>query len=409
MGGLVLFLLCLIGCVDELDAIGIVNATDSDNTSPVSANTSLVSSANTSFGFQLLAEIHKQDANKNIFVSPLSVSIALAMTLNGAVGETQQAMAKTLELDGMSLDAINSAYSELQKSLQNLDPKVELAIANSLWARQGVDFKPDFLQRNRQFYGAEITSLDFDSLKTPEIINQWVDKNTNGKIRKIVEQINRQTVMLLINAIYFKGKWKKAFDKSKTTDLIFHLPDGREKQTPMMFQSDKYLYYRGDNFQAVSLPYGEGRLSMDIFLPAPDSNLNEFLTSLNTENWESWISQFRKMDGDIMLPRFKLEYEITLNNALKAMGMAIAFDPNRANFRDMRPVPPNLFINQIKHKTFVEVNEEGTEAAAATSVEIRATSAALKFTFVVDRPFFFAIQDSWTETVLFMGTVINPI
>ncbi|MBC8234296.1 serpin family protein, partial [bacterium] len=205
-------------------------------------------------------------------------------------------------------------------------------------------------------------------------------------------------------AIYFKGRWKVEFDKSKTRDGVFHLPNGREKQVPMMSQSSNFPYFRGDNFEAVSLPYGEGRMSMYIFLPNSDSNLDAFLLHLNAENWENWMSQFDEVADNLMvvLPRFKLEYEVTLNDALKALGMGIAFS-GRANFDG---IAPGLFISEVKHKTFVEVNEEGTEAAAVTAVMLKDSIPPL---FVVDRPFFFAIRDNWTGTVLFMGLVIEPM
>ncbi len=395
-----LVLLCLLGYselerfIDEVDA-----PTHSINTGLVLANTR--------FGFKLLAEIHRQDDSENIFISPLSVSTALAMTYNGAAGETQQAMAKALELEEMTPQEVNSANAELRKSLENPDPKVELIIANSLWARQGVEFKTNFLQRNRQFFGAEIATLDFNDPQAPGIINQWVDTNTRGKVQKIVEDIDPRMVMFLINATYFKGIWQVEFDKSKTKEGIFHLPGGRGKQVPMMSQSGKYPYYWSESFQAVSLPYGGGRISLYLFLPDEGHSLIDFLRNLNQENWEQWMSLFRQMEGDITLPRFKLEYDEDLDGALKALGMEAAFDPDKANFGGMRS-ERDLFIQRVKHKAVVEVNEEGTEAAAVTSVEVGVTSVPEIFTIVVDRPFFFAIRDNQTGTVLFMGVVIEP-
>jgi serine protease inhibitor len=365
--------------------------------------------ANTQFGFRLFAEIVEQDAGKNVFVSPASVAMALAMTYNGAAGETQQAMAEVLELEELSLQEINQANAALRKSLENPDPEVELTIANSLWARAGVGFKPDFLERNRQFFGAEIAELDFDDPSASKTINKWVEDSTKGKIDKIVaDKIDPDTVLFLINAIYFKGQWAVKFDASKTEDRVFYLLDGGQKQVPMMSQSGEYAYYRGQGFQAVGLPYGEGRVSMIVFLPGPESSLDQFLESLDAENWANWLSQFDRMEGDIVLPRFKLEYDISLNDALKALGMEIAFDSSGANFEGMRPIPPNLYIKDVKHKTFVEVNEEGTEAAAVTKVEIGIESAPQRFSFVVDRPFFFAIHDHQTDMVLFMGTIVEP-
>jgi serpin B len=326
------------------------------------------------------------------------------MTYNGAVGETERAMAEVLEIDELDLDTVNHSNAALRNSLENPDPKVEISIANSIWSRQGIEFNPDFLERNQLFFGAEVAALDFSAPQTTGIINEWVDTNTNGKIEKIVDRIDPQTLLFLINAIYFKGNWQDEFDKSQTRPGIFHLSDGSEKQVQMMRREGEYPYFRGKHFEAAGLPYGDGRLSMYIFLPNRNSNLNEFLGGLNAENWTSWLAQFSKVGKDSMmiLPRFKLEYEVNLNDTLKALGMEIAFD-NRADFSGMGP---NLFISEVRHKTFVEVNEEGTEAAAATSV-VGATS--VPPTFRVDRPFFFAIYDAETQTILFMGTVTEPM
>lgn len=363
-------------------------------------------SANTLFGFNLFSELVREDAGKNVFISPLSISIALGMTYNGAAGKTQEAMAKALELKGMKLEDINSGYAGLMKDLKSSDPRVELLIANSLWARREVEFEPDFLKRNKEFYKARITTLDFADPGSPGAINKWVSENTKGKIKKIVEQIDPQTVMFLINAIYFRGKWSCEFDKSRTKDDIFYLLDGTEKSVPMMSQSGRFQYYRGKGFQAVSLPYGDGRMSMYIFLPDEGSSLSDFLAGLNRENWGKWLPLFHYMEGDIKLPRFKLEYEKSLNNALGSLGMGIAFDPGKADFRGMSDT--TLYIQSVLHKAVVEVNEEGTVAAAVTSVMMGITSVSERFTFIVNRPFFFAIHDNQTNSLLFMGAVVKP-
>ena len=396
-------LLCLLGCSDgnsPTDTIGDVLDLIGD---PAFSS---VASANTRFGFKLQMDVRAREPGANIFISPLSISIALTMTYNGAVGETQHAMAEVLEIEGLNLDAVNRSNAALRKSLESREPEVELSIANSIWGRQGVDFNPDFLNRNREFFEAEITSLNFSEPQTPELINGWVETNTKGKIKKIVQQIDPRTLIILINAIYFKGSWQQEFDKSKTRDGIFHLADGNEKRVPMMFREGAYPYFRGGNFEAAILPYGDGDedVSMYIFLPNHDSNLDEFLSQLNAENWASWLSQFHEVRGNSMmiLPRFKLEYEVKLNDTLKALGMDIAFGGG-ADFSGMGP---SLFISEVRHKTFVEVNEEGTEAAAATVV-VGVESAPPSF--IVDRPFFFAIYDGRTETMLFMGTVVEPM
>ena len=370
-----------------------------------------VVTANTKLGFSLFNEIRKTEQDKNIFISPFSISVALAMTLNGAAGETKQAMTNTLQLHGLDSESINTGYAGLRQTLLTSDPKVTLTIANSLWARQGFSFKPDFLQRNTQFFGAEISTLDFDNSSASKTINQWVDTNTNGKIQKIVgDQIDPITVLFLINAIYFKGTWQKEFDPSKTREGPFHLANGDEKQVPMMRQQRWYPYYREENFQAISLAYGDGQMSMYIFLPDRESDLNIFLENLNAESWENWMSQFHEQDVSLVMPKFKLEYGKTLNHPLKALGMGVAFDPELADFSRMASLEfGNLYIEKVVHKTFVEVNEEGTEAAAATSVEVGVKSVPPPpISFSVDRPFFFAIRDNETKTVLFMGIVVEP-
>ena len=395
-----------IGCARDADLPDKVNLTGPINLDVVAANTN--------FGFNLFDEIRKTEQDENIFISPFSISVALAMTLNGAAGETEQAMINTLQLQDIDTDAINLNYARLHQVLLFSDPKVRLAIANSLWTRQGFTFNPDFLQRNTQFFGAETASLDFadeeNSLKT---INQWVDTNTNGKIPKILEQISADEVLFLINAIYFKGTWQTEFDPAHTNDGPFHLTTGDEKQVPMMTRTGDYPYYEAEEFQAISLPYGDGRMSMYVFLPARESNLNSFLESLDAAHWKNWVSQVHTLEVHVQIPKFKLEYGIGLNDVLQTLGMGVAFHQENADFSRMLPEgttsESNLFISKVEHKTFIEVNEEGTEAAAATTVGVAATSIPPPPPeFIADRPFFFAICDNETGTVLFMGTVVEP-
>ena len=400
----------LAGCSHESEFKNIVGAADPKLAKePVPPN---LVAANTRFAFKLFRELAAQDAGKNLFISPSSVSLALAMTYNGADGTTQTAMANALELGGMSLEEVNQANLVLLSNLAYADEKVRLAIANSLWSREDMPFYPDFIDRNRHYYGAEVTNLDFTDPKTPDIINAWVNRNTNGKITKIIDAIPPEMILYLINAIYFKGEWSEQFDLKNTRDQEFTLLDGSKKAVPMMHQSDTYRYYRGDSFQAVSLPYGEKRFSMYVFLPDESSSLAALQERLTADVWEGWMAQFHPMGGDIGLPRFELEYEKQLNDALKATGMEIAFDPERANFGKMLPVSPsrNAYISEVKHKTYVKVNEEGTEAAAVTSVGMGISSVSVpqRFTMIVDRPFFVAIRDDTSRTVLFMGSIVDP-
>lgn len=365
--------------------------------------------ANTRFGFKLFSQIQKQQANKNIFISPSSVAMALTMAYNGSAGETQQAMTKALELQGLTLEEINKSNNLLKQTLTNADPQVKLAIANSLWANQQITLNPDFLQKNQQYYNAEISKLNFSDPASVGKINNWVKNQTNGKITEIVDQLQPDQILWLINAIYFKGNWSEPFAKEATKERPFTLLDGSKKQLPLMSQSGRYQYLENDQFQAISLPYGTGQMSFYVFLPKTGKTLDSFYNSLNAQTWEQWMKQFRSQQGSVSLPRFKLEYDITLNESLKALGMTPAFNRQQADFSGISNIKAS--IDEVKHKTFVEVNEEGTEAAAVTGIGIRATSAppaGKPFEIIVDRPFFSAIRDNKTGTILFMGSIVDP-
>ncbi|WP_448596710.1 serpin family protein [Thermoleptolyngbya sp.] len=372
-----------------------------------SVNPQLVA-ANTRFGFKLFSEVAAQSPGENVLVSPSSVAIALSMVYNGASGDTQRAIAEALQLEGLSLDDLNQANAVLESVLEGADPKVKLAIANSLWSREGIDFQPDFLAKNREFYNAEVTSLDFSQPNAPSVINDWVSRSTEGKIPTIVDRLNPEDVLFLVNAIYFKGTWSAPFDPSMTQTQPFYLPNGDRLDHPLMSQSGQFVYAETDQFQAINLPYGNRRFSMVVFLPKPSSSLEAFRQTLTAENWQTWNTQFRRREGMVKLPRFNTEFSVGLNDALKSLGMAIAFDPDRADFSAM--IDAQAFINRVQHKTVIEVNEQGTEAAGSTGISIGVTSAPINppFQMVVDRPFFYAIQDNQTGSILFMGTVVNP-
>lgn len=365
--------------------------------------------ANNAFGFDLFGQLLTEDKGKNVFFSPLSIALALEMTYNGAAGETHDAMAKALKLKGINHAQLNESAAELMKTLKSNDPKIELSIANSLWARQGKKFNEAFLERNRQFFGAEVASIDFASPKAKDTINDWVSKNTKGKIPAIIDRIDAQQAMFLINAVYFKGQWQKKFDKAQTTDEPFYLASAGQKTVPLMSQSGNYQYYRGEKFQAVSLPYGQGGTNLYLFLPDKGASLGDFLKGLSFEKWEQWMNSFRSTPGDIKIPRFKLDYDHSLNQSLMALGMGVAFT-SRADFSGIR-AERDLMISEVKHKAIVEVNEEGTEAAAATSVGMVTTSIRApqqRFTFIADHPFLMAIRNQQTGAILFLGAVVEP-
>ncbi|NEP83801.1 MAG: serpin family protein, partial [Okeania sp. SIO3B3] len=238
-------------------------------------------SANNKFAFQLFSEIHKSQTNENIFISPSSIAIALSMTYNGARGKTQTAMAKILNFQGMSLEEINQANQELGTLLDSLNPEIKLYIANSIWIQQGLPFYQSFLQINQEFYQSQVKEI-----QSIEIINNWVKDKTQGKIDKIIEPDDRDIVIALLNAIYFKADWQQKFSENSTQEMPFYLPNGTEKQHPIMSQLSRHLYYENENFQAVSLPYGESTVSMYIFLPKEEIGLEGFSQILNEENWK---------------------------------------------------------------------------------------------------------------------------
>jgi len=335
--------------------------------------------------------------------------MALAMTWNGAAGTTEQAMRNTLEFGDMSSQEINESFRSLIQLLTSLDPEVQFQIANSIWYRLGFDVEKNFIDINRTYFNAEVRSLDFSLPSAVDVINSWVNENTNGKIKEIIKKIDPEIVMFLINAIYFKGTWTYQFDKDETRDDWFTKPDSSQVSCKLMRQENDFQYFETDDFQAVDLPYGKGRFSMTVILPKPDKSVDSLIAVMNSENWAEWTGSFKKEHGTLLLPRFKLEYEIKLNDVLKALGMEIAFEPGIADFTNINK-EGGLYISEVRHKTFVKVDEEGTDAAAVTVVEIGRTSVGPHgFYMKVNRPFLFVIRENSSNTILFMGKIIEPM
>jgi serpin B len=362
--------------------------------------------ADNDFGFRIFSQLIDNNPQTNIFISPTSIEMCLRMLYNGASGATKTAIAQALGISELTLAQTNQANLELFNALQSKDEKVVLNIANSLWAQNGIDFKKDFLESNKTYYNAEIATLNFADKESPATINQWVNNKTNGKITQVVQELDPSMLLILINAIYFNGKWTIEFDKTKTEDLPFTLLDQNVKPVPMMTRDGNYRYFENESLQAISLPYGNKRMSMYIFLPKTVDGLADFMAGLNAQTWSAYLSNFKYQEGDITLPRFKFEYEKILNQALIDLGMTSTFSD--ADFTNMTDAP--AFVSGVVHKTFVEVNEQGTEAAAVTSVFV-ATAMANEpepFSMICDHPFFCAVCDNQTGAILFMGAVTNP-
>ncbi len=370
---------------------------------------SLIASDNI-FGLNLFRAIAEAEGDTNIFISPLSVSMALGMTLNGASGATYTAIQETLEHAGLTEEEINQAYRSLIDILTNLDPKVVFEIANSIWYREGFNISPTFVDVNQTYFDAEIQALDFSLPGAAGTINQWVDNATHGKIDEIVnDPISAATVMILINAIYFKGFWTYQFDPDDTVDGPFYVPGGAVPDVPMMTMSDVTLpYYEGDWFEAVDMAYGDSCFSMTVILPKYGLGIGDYVPELDQTTWDEIVTGLHHLKlSTFQMPKFKLEYEITMNDVLTALGMGIAFDPGLADFSRMRDdAGGGLFISKVKHKTFIEVDEEGTEAAAVTVVIIDAVS--LKPSVILDRPFIYVIRERHSGTILFIGMVTDP-
>jgi len=369
-------------------------------TKPSTPVTQTVVGAANDFGFKMLARL-TDGKTSNTFISPLSISMALAMAYNGADGKTAQDMAAAMGLQGVSLAEVNAAYASLAEGLQ-ANKEITLSIANSLWARQGVTLRPEFVAQVGKNYDAKLTSLDFASPEALKQINGWVNDKTRGKIPTIIDSIPQDMALYLINAVYFKGAWLDPFNAAQTKPALFHAPSG-DVTAQMMTRTAQMTYLDDPLFQAVSLPYTGSQLSMMVILPK--ENLDSFAPQLTAENWLKWSKAMRTRQGTLQLPRFKMEYSKTLNEALIGMGMGNAFS-NAANFSKMSDIP--FAISEVKHKSFVEVNEQGAEAAAVTSIGMRAMSMRDEvppFMMIVDRPFVFAIQDRQTGAVLFLGTV----
>jgi serine protease inhibitor len=369
-----------------------------------------LASANASFGFNLIKQIVGERQNENVFISPYSVSAALQMVWQGAAGQTKTEMDQALALGNFKPETAGSAYKELDQSIKSAAAKVALNVANSIWYAPNIQLKPQFVSINQNFYGAKLSALDFTDPRSAGVVNSWVSEATHGKINKIVEPpLSSRTGLILANAIYFKGNWEHKFDNNATKDEPFHLRNGQQKQTRMMRQTRKFSYQEDGGFQAIRLPYVGNRLGMLVFLPATNSSPNKLLADVDGAAWrEKIMPKFQERQGTIALPRFKLEFKADLVRSLKGMGIQQAFSVT-ANFSGIANEP--LYVSGVEHASFVEVNEEGTEAAAATDVRVALTSAmpiVKPFQMIVNRPFFFAIEDSSTHSILFMGAIYDP-
>jgi len=369
-----------------------------------------IEDSNNQFALDLYAKLRKKPGN--LFFSPYSISTALAMVYAGARGETERQMAKALCF-GLPQESIHPAFFQLQHGLNERGGKgtYELTVSNALWGQKGYGFLKEFLDIVKINYEGGFNEVDFakDAESVRQTINKWVEDKTNGKIKDLISPgvLNRLTRLVLTNAIYFKGNWATQFDEKKTKESPFTLLNGEKINVPMMNQKAEFNYMETENFQGLELPYIDNELSMFILLPKDINGLGELEKSLTVETLSNWDEAFRKREVIVSTPKFKMTSKFSLADVLQSMGMNNAFS-GKANFSGMNG-KRDLFISEVIHKAFVDVNEEGTEAAAATAVAIRATSIRPQIPiFKADHPFLFLIRDNKSESILFMGRVMNP-
>ena len=352
------------------------------------------------FAWDLFKHVLADTKEENTFIAPLSVSIALGMTWNGADGETKAEMESTLKMSGMSVDEINEYYQIMQNSLTTVDRSTKLNIANSIWYKDGYPIYPAFLDINRKYFDAEVSALDFANPKSLDIINNWCSDKTNGLIKNPLDKIPADAIMYLINAIYFKGIWSSEFKKKDTSERDFTTANGASHKVDMMQQEQIFNYFEDEDAQYLDMPYGNKAFSMAVILPKQGNTIDDYLKSFDLESWSEIMQNLSPREIKVYFPKFKVKSKLELKNILATMGMPQAFTP-QADFSRMSEI--DLMISRIIHSTYCDVNEKGTEAAAVTIVEMIETAMPQNPVFNVNRPFVFIIREKSTGVILFMG------
>jgi len=398
---LVVLVLLTIGCTDQNDPLPIP-----EDAKPIVLRVGLEKriTQDNEFAFDLFKKTIETSGETNVFVSPLSVSIALGMTWNGAKGQTKTEMETALKMTGLSATDINDYYKIMQSTLPAIDPTTKLSLANSIWYRTGFQVKTDFLQINTNYFNAEVREIDFAQAWAKDTINNWCARKTNNLIPTVLDEIPDNAVMYLINAVYFKGIWRKQFDSKKTFETDFTNEAKQSVKVNMMYQKDTFNYTQDDNVQYLDMPYGNKAFSMTVILPNEGKTTTDVLNSLTVDSWKNTLQSMKEQEIDVYMPRFKTKNKFLLNDELKNMGMKLAFE-DLADFTNI--VDDDLLISKVIHDTYVEVTEKGTEAAAVTVVEIITTSMPLNPVFRVNKPFIYIIREKSTGVILFIGKMGN--
>lgn len=370
-----------------------------------------VVTTNNNFGIDLFSDILEGEDKANIMISPASISLALGMTYNGAETTTKEAFEEVLNYDGLTREDVNEVYRNLIEVLVTDSDGNLLEIANSIWYMLGFPVYQSFLDINNTYFDSEVRELDFADPSALEEINGWVSDKTHDKITKILDQLDPMTRMILINALYFNCVWEYEFDKNLTESRMFYTEDMSQfGEVEMMKTESSFKYAATELFSAVELPYKNDKFSMQLLLPKYGTTVEDLIGELDGDTWNEWMEQFSMEDEvQVTMPKFKFDYDRSLKDDLVAMGMDVAFDSELADFSSISEIP--LFIADVIHKTYIDCNEEGTEAAAVTAVVMNTTSAGpgggpIFITF--DRPFLFAITENSSKSIVFIGMLSEP-
>ena len=360
-------------------------------------------SQNNQFAIEFFRKVVENETEENYMVSPLSLSMVLGMVHNGAHGDTKVAFDNLLGM-GAPLDQLNRFNENLRKSLTTKVEGTDMNLANAIWIQEDFPVENAFVEVNQKVYEAEVDNIDFRNPEATTIVNNWVERNTNGKIGELVKEFTPGTRLFLANALYFKSQWKYRFKTENTRNALFYSSPENAVEVPMMNMNAEVPFFVNETFRSIILPYKKERFEMLLLLPNYGLTTSDIMDIITGDNLDTWLKEYDLAELAIGVPKFEMEYENLLNDELKDLGLEIAFSANA----DLGGISPgaSLQISRVLQKTFIEVNEEGTEAAAATGVEVIETSAPPSF--IADRPFLYLIRDGYTGSILFIGRIGLP-
>ncbi|MBX2967214.1 MAG: serpin family protein [Cyclobacteriaceae bacterium] len=397
---LILPLVILFACHDSG-----VEPDNAPNLRTLSAAEVQVSQGANNFAFNLFRKL-PSDPTDNSFISPLSVSIALGMVLNGADDEVRQSILNTIDFGDLTVNEVNEGFKDLTNLLLSMDRKVNFGLANSVWYENTLTVNPPFASVIENYYDGKIQGLDFTNSASKDVINKWVESKTNNRIKNLIGQIDPDEIMFLVNAIYFKGDWMHKFDKSRTKKALFTTLNGTTTEVDMMFSKGVTMKYKStQDFQLADIPYGNGQFRFTILMPTDYSGITSLTKTLNAQTLNNVINEADSISIELELPKFKMTWKDDLKSSLEQLGMETQGFP----LLFVEQLPP-IEVSRVIHQSFLEVNEEGSEAAAATAIGMVTTTAgpSIPTKITIDKPFLFMIREKHTGAILFLGQLTNP-